>query len=348
MKNYRITLLFSILYVFISFFSHAQEKQYEVTCVAFYNLENLFDTIDQEDVNDAEFLPQGKNRWTGERYWQKIDNMAYVISKIAIKTVSSGPAVLGVSEIENRSVLEDLVKDQQIKERNYQIAHVDGPDRRGVDCALLYNPKFFKVDNIKSVRLFVPKDPDFKTRDQLVVRGKLLDEDFAFVVMHWPSRSGGKARSRPKRIATAQLARHITDSILSESPNCKVVLMGDLNDNPTDISIKKTLRTFANLKKANSNLLYNPAKNLYKQGIGSNAYRDTWSLFDQIIITQNLSNGDRSSLTFHQFKVMNEKFLLQTEGTYKGYPLRSFSSGVWLNGYSDHFPVYMYLVREKK
>lgn len=348
MKSYRIALLFSVLLATLFFSSHAQEKQYDVTCIAFYNLENLFDTIDQEDVNDAEFLPQGKNRWNGERYWQKINNMAYVISKIGTKTVSAGPAILGVSEIENRTVLEDLVKDPQIKDRNYQIAHIDGPDRRGVDCGLLYNPSFFQLQNIKSVRLFVPEDPDFRTRDQLVVCGKLLGEDFAFIVMHWPSRSGGEARSRPKRIATAELARHITDSLLAENPQRKVVLMGDLNDNPTDISVKKILGTFANIKKPEKNLLYNPAENFYKQGIGSNAYRDTWSLFDQIIMTSNLSVADRSTLAFFQFKVMNEKFLIQTDGAYKGYPLRSFSSGVWMNGYSDHFPVYMYLVREKK
>ncbi|MDD4847774.1 MAG: endonuclease/exonuclease/phosphatase family protein, partial [Bacteroidales bacterium] len=289
MKIFHYTLLFSFLFIIGVFHISAQEKQYEITCIAFYNLENLFDTIDQENVNDAEFLPQGKNRWTGDRYWEKIHNMARAISRIGIKTFASGPAILGVSEIENRTVLEDLVKDPQIKDRNYQIAHVDGPDRRGVDCGLLYNPKCFKLDNIKSVRLFVPEDPDFKTRDQLVVSGKLWGEDFSFIVMHWPSRSGGEARSRPKRIAAAELARQITDSLLAENPNRKVVLMGDLNDNPTDISIKKTLGTFAKQQKPISNLLFNPADDFYKKGIGSNAYRDTWSLFDQIIMTQNLS-----------------------------------------------------------
>lgn len=348
MKKHRIILLFSILYLINSVYIQAQEKQYEVTCIAFYNLENLFDTIDQKGVNDAEFLPQGKNRWTGERYWQKIHNMAHVISKIGTATIASGPAVLGVSEIENRSVLEDLVRDPQIKERNYQIVHVDGPDRRGVDCGLLYNPKFFKLEHTASVGLYLPEDTTFRTRDQLVVCGKLLGEDFAFIVMHWPSRSGGEARSRPKRIAAALLARRITDSLLAENPSRKVVLMGDLNDNPTDISIKKKLGTFSNLKKAAPNLLYNPTEIFYKQGIGSNAYRDTWSLFDQIIVTQNLLSKDRATLTFYQYKVMNEKFLIQTDGTYKGYPLRSFSGGGGTIGYSDHFPVYIYLLRNKK
>lgn len=347
MKYFCIILVFSILFFANITKGNAQEKQYEVTCVAFYNLENLFDTVHQPGVNDYEFLPTGSNRWTGTVYWQKIHNMGEAISKIGTKTVPSGAAILGVSEIENRSVLEDLVKDPQIKNKNYQIVHHDGPDYRGVDCALLYNPQYFKLENYASIRL-ITEDTAFRTRDQLVVCGKLLGEDFAFIVMHWPSRSGGEARSRPKRIATAELARKITDSLLNLNPNRKVVLMGDLNDNPTDISIKKHLRTFGDLSKANSNLLYNPADILYKKGIGSNAYRDTWSLFDQIIMTQNLSNGDRSSLTFHKYQIMNDKFLIQTDGQYKGYPNRSFSNGVWQNGYSDHFPVYVYLIREKK
>ena len=323
------------------------ERQYEVACVAFYNLENLFDTIHQEGVNDYEFLPDGKNKWNSEKYWSKIKNMAKVISQIGISSTPTGPVILGVSEIENRLPLEDLVNDPQIKERNYQIVHHDGPDRRGVDVALLYNPDFFTLDSYHSYTLHIPDMPDFRTRDQLLVKGKLMGEEFHFIVVHWPSRTGGEAKSRPLRVAAAGLAKHIFDSIMTVKPDAKIILMGDLNDDPNNESIAKVLKATSDQKKIETGkYLFNPSDALFKNGIGSLAYQDSWNMFDQMIMTPSIYSENKKALSYYHFKVFNERWLRQQSGKYKDYPMRTFSFGAWIDGYSDHFPVYTLLIRE--
>jgi hypothetical protein len=323
------------------------EKQYEVACVAFYNLENLFDTIHQEDVNDYEFLPDGKNKWNSEKYWSKISNMAKVISQIGTSSAPTGPVILGVAEIENRSPLEDLVNDPQIKERNYQIVHHDGPDRRGVDVALLYNPDFFVIDTFLTYVLTIPDMPDFRTREQLLVKGNLMGEEFHFIVVHWPSRTGGEAKSRPLRIAAATLTKHLFDSVMTVKPDAKIIMMGDMNDDPNNKSIAEVLKATADEKKiATGEYLFNPSEALHKNGIGSLAYKDSWNMFDQMIMTPVLYSESKQTLSYYQFKVFNRKWLRQSEGQYKDYPLRTFGNGAWQNGYSDHFPVYTLLIRE--
>ncbi|MDR0363993.1 MAG: endonuclease/exonuclease/phosphatase family protein [Bacteroidales bacterium] len=340
---------FALIIVFSCFSISAQgdEKQYEVVCVGFYNLENIFDTIHQEKVNDYEFLPNGKNKWNSEKYWSKVSNMAKVISMIAADVVPDGPAVLGVSEVENATPLKDIANDPQLKDRNYQFVHVDGPDRRGVDVALMYNPSYFKVDTFITYTLNMPDRPDFRTRHQLLVSGRLLGEEFHFIVVHWPSRSGGEEKSRPLRIASAELSKHIFDSIMAVKSNAKIVLMGDMNDDPVNKSIVNVLKATSDKKKLNKGgYLFNPSEALYKNGIGSLAYRDSWNFFDQIIVTPNVLSEDRSTWTYYQFKVFKEKFMIQQSGKYAGYPLRTFSGGAWTNGYSDHFPTYMLFIRK--
>ena len=184
----------------------AQEQQaYKVGLVGFYNLENLFDTINDPNKNDEEFLPQGLNQWNSEKYLSKLHNMAYAISTIGTDWSPDGVAVLGMCEMENRTVLEDLVAQPELKDRNYQIVHYNSPDRRGVDVGLLYNPKYFKLTNSKTYYTIIPDDPEFITRDQLVVSGLFDGEMMHFIVMHWPSRAGGEKRSMPGRIAAANL-----------------------------------------------------------------------------------------------------------------------------------------------
>lgn len=325
------------------------EKQYEIASIAFYNLENLFDTIHQEGVNDYEFLPEGKNKWNSEKYWNKITNMAKVISEIGSRSTTTGPIILGVAEVENRSPLEDLVKDPQIKERNYQIVHHDGPDKRGVDVALLYNPTFFVIDTFLTYTLTIPDMPDFRTREQLLVKGNLMGEEFHFIVVHFPSRMGGESKSRPLRIAAATLTKHIFDSIMSEKPNAKIIMMGDMNDDPTNESIATVLKATSDKEKISTEeYLFNPSETLYKDGIGSLAYKDSWNMFDQMIMTPVLYSENRETLTYYQFRVVNRKWLRQSSGQYKDYPLRTFADGAWQNGYSDHFPVHTLLIRELK
>jgi len=345
--NYLPLLLALLLSVYTGKTIAQTEKQYEVACIAFYNIENLFDTIHQDGVNDYEFLPDGKNKWNTEKYVNKIKNIAKVISQIGTSSTPTGPVVLGIAEVENRSPLEDLVNDPQIKERNYQIVHYDGPDRRGIDVALLYNPVFFALDTALSYTLNIPDMPDFRTRDQLLVKGKLMGEEFHFIVVHWPSRSGGEAKSRPLRIAAAELSKHLFDSIMTVKPDAKIILMGDMNDDPTNKSIATVLKATSDKKKiASGGHLFNPSGALHKNGIGSLAYQDSWNMFDQMIMTPSIYSENRQTLSYYQFKVFNEKWLRQPSGKYKDYPMRTFSFGAWINGYSDHFPVYVLLIRE--
>ena len=325
----------------------AQEKQaYKVGLVGFYNLENLFDTIDDPLKNDEEFLPNGANEWNTQKYMNKLHNMAYAISTIGTDWSPDGVAVLGMSEMENRTVLEDLVAQPELKDRNYQIVHYESPDRRGVDVGLLYNPKYFRLTNSKTYRTVVPNDPDFITRDQLVVSGLFDGEPMHFIVMHWPSRAGGEKRSLPGRVAAATLCRHIADSILNEDANAKIIMMGDFNDYPTNQSVTKYLRATGKINNLKDGEFYNPMYELHQKGIGTNYYRDVPGVLDQTILTPALLPGDYNSYQLKNAMVHNKEFLKQHGGKYNGYPFRTFGSGVWMGGYSDHFPVYVILLKK--
>ena len=346
MKNSSVFVQASIILLILSIFSSlqscAQEKKYLATTIAFYNVENLFDTIDDPNTNDAEFLPGGANRWTPQRYQAKLENMARVIAGIGNEMVKGGPAIIGLSEIENRGVLEDLINTPPLKELGYEIVHYDSPDRRGVDVGLLYKPSVFKVTNSTSNRLYMPGRTDFFSRDQLVVSGELLDEPISVIVNHWPSR-----RSGPEyREEAAKLSRHLSDSLMKAHKNAKIFVMGDLNDDPIDRSVAKVLGAKGKPADVKKGDLFNPMWQLHRDGIGSLAYRDAWNLFDQIIVSEPVLN-DSKGWKLHKAKVYNDTFLLQKDGPYAGYPFRTFAGGAYAGGYSDHFPVYLFLIREK-
>ncbi len=322
------------------------EKQVQAAIVGFYNLENLFDTIDDAAINDEEFLPDGANRWDSEKYLTKLERLSEVIDAIGKEDTPDGLAVLGISEIENISVIEDLVNTPRLRPYHFKIVHYDSPDRRGIDVGFIYREKYFEVTNSASYRLVIRDRPDFRTRDQLVVSGLLLGDPVHIIVNHWPSRRGGEKASRPLRNAAAGLSRHIADSLLLLDPEAKIIMMGDLNDNPTNESVKLIMRARGDEQRLRKGDFYNPMYKMYKQGLGSNAWRDTWSLFDQAIVSQGLLGDDYRSLKFFKAVIFNEGFLIQKEGRYKGYPWRTFGGGVWMGGYSDHFPVYLLLLKE--
>ncbi len=352
MKQNFITFSLAFL-VFFSFSlrSHqtiAQGKQYKVVTVAFYNLENLFDTLDTPDKNDIEFTPEGGYKWDAKKYKSKQENMSYVISQIGADITKTAPAIIGVSEIENRAVLEDLVKMPAIQKYNYNIVHYESPDKRGIDVALLYQPSLFKVTNTKSATLKVDGMDNFYTRDQLVVSGELDGEKIHVIVNHWPSRSGGEKRSKPLRNAAADLTRSLTDSIMNIDENAKIIIMGDLNDDPNNESLLKHLKAKKSIKSTEEGDLYNAVYPLFQQGVGSLAYRDKWNLFDQIIVSYPLLGDDKSTFKLYKTLIFNKDFLKQETGRYRGYPLRTHAGGVYKNGYSDHFPVYIYLIKEAK
>ena len=348
-----IILLFFSFFLAVSFpKSFAQtpveKKEFINAVIGFYNLENLFDTINTPGVNDEEFTPGGPNRWNAAKYFEKLENMAEVIEQIGQDLNPDGPAVLGVSEIENREVLIDLANRERINDRDYQVVHYEGPDRRGIDVAFFYQPKYFKYISSKPYRTIVPGRDDFRTRYQLLMTGELLGERIHFIVAHWPSRSGGEKASRPLRIAAADVARNIIDSIQAAEPGAKVMILGDLNDDPGDRSVRRHLRGNGNINKLKEDELYNPFYELHRKGIGSLAYRDSWNLFDQILLTPSLVGRDYEGFQFFRAEVFNPPFLRQPSGRFQGYPFRTYGGGVYLGGYSDHFPTYVYLIREKQ
>lgn len=327
-----------------------QDKKVATFGVAFYNLENLFDTINNNGKYDLEFSPQGNRKWDGKKYWSKIKNLGYAISQMTTKTTPTGPAVIGVSEIENITVLQDLVKDKAIADWNLQIVHHDSPDARGVDVGLLYNPKLFRVLKVENHRLEVPELPKFRTRDQMCVIGLMGTAQtgysrVAIIVNHWPSRRGGEAESSWLREAAARLNKQISDDLLKKFPDIGIITMGDMNDDPYNKSVSQVLGAVKNIKDTEPGSFYNPFWEKLDRGIGSYIYRGGWNLFDQIIINSNLVDG-KCGLKFIAAEVLNKQFLLQQDGQYKGYPLRTFSSGAWTNGYSDHLPTEVFFIKE--
>lgn len=349
MKKHTFLSVSIWLLLVVGFTAKAQEKQYSVSTIGFYNLENLFDTINQPDVNDEEFTPNGANLYTPAVYIDKLGKLEQVLSDIGTEFTPDGLAVFGVAEIENASVLKDLANQPKLKPRNYQYVHYNSPDLRGIDVALMYNPKYFKV--LYSQSLNVPlKDDDGTprhTRDVLYVYGMFIGEPMHFFVNHWPSRRGGEEASAPGRALAAQVAKICIDSIMKDNPNAKVVLMGDLNDDPVSPSVAKVLGAGANKEKTKKSELYNPWVGYYKEGIGTLAYNDAWNLFDQIIVSEAFLPMEQNGFFMHKALIYRKEFMIQNSGRYKGYPKRTYDFSVYLGGYSDHFPTYLVLLKSK-
>jgi hypothetical protein len=351
--------------------SNAQQKSYTIHTVAFYNFENFFDTKDDPAINDDEWTPSGDQHWTTEKYHQKLENLAHVLHEIGTTENPDSPTFIGGAEIENRGVLEDLIKQPQLIDKDYGIIHFDSPDKRGIDVALLYRKKHFQPTSFKNIPLIVYKnesqttpvakpESDEKTednnpinhdnnrvftRDQLLVTGFLDGEEINIIVNHWPSRSGGERRTSPYREAAGALNRKIIDSLQKINPSAKIVTLGDLNDSPTNKSVKIGLGAKAKKTEVQKLGIYNPFEDMAKQGMGSIANRDAWDIFDQIMVTESLLKNDYASFQFWKAGIYNKAFLIQKTGQFKGYPLRHSNNEV---GFSDHFPVYIYLIKEKK
>ena len=342
MKN---RTLLSLLFLFVLTTLSAQEKRYELYSVGFYNLENLFDTIHDKGKNDFEFLPDGANKWGTLKYTNKVKNMAKVLNEMGTDVLPVGMAAVGVSEIENSRVLKDLVEHEILAPRGWDFVHIEGPDKRGVDCALLYNPKLFKPISSK-LAPYTTEDNDttYKTRGFLIVSGEMGGEMVHIIVNHWPSRY---AKS-PARERAGTLVRMLKDSLMTEMPDSKVLIMGDMNDDPDNKSMKSCLgavREKEEIKSASD--LYNPWWNiLRKKGHGTHKYNGKWNLFDQIVLSGNAIGNNRSTLKLYKTEIFSRNYLFQQEGRYKGNTLRTHAGGVWLNGYSDHLPVIVYLVKE--
>lgn len=355
MKKIVKKLILALFLVGLGINLHAQEKKFQIQTIAFYNVENLFDTIRDPKIYDEEWTPDGAQAWTKKKYEKKIDNLTRVMSQIGTDENPNMPAIIGVAEIENRGVLEDLVQAPAMQPGDYGIVHYDSPDRRGIDVGLLYSKKHFVPTSTSAHTLYIydqlAKASDGKkkriyTRDQLLVTGLLDGEEIHFIVNHWPSRVGGEKASSPNREAAAALNVKIIDSLQAINPQAKVITMGDMNDGPLNKSIKKVL----NAKGGDKNSvqpqgLFNPMEKMAKDGLGTLAYRDAWDIFDQMILTEAYLQEGYDSWKYWKARIFKKPFMIQSTGQYKGYPLRNSNSEA---GFSDHFPVYVYLIREQK
>lgn len=344
--NHFIWILIFTLVCVSSGFSQQDTDQFKIVGIGFYNLENLFDTDDDPKILDEEYLPDGAKAWTLEKYNEKSANMAFVISEIGTEHVKQGLSLLGVAEVENRKVLEDLVAQPILKDRNYQIIHYDSPDFRGIDVALLYNPSHFTPLEHQAIDVVVYNgEKRRRTRDVLYVKGLLETDTVHVLVNHWPSRGGGPVTVK-QRNDVAALNRSVVDSINQVVPGSKIIVMGDLNDDPTSESIKKHIRATGKIKDAKKTGMFNPFEEMYRRGQGTLAYRDSWSLFDQIIISEGFTNKDAPGYYYFKANIFNKQYLVQKKGQYKGYPFRTFSGDEYQGGYSDHFPTYIYFVKK--
>lgn len=355
------TILLLAWAALLSCTASAQKKQFKIHTIAFYNTENLFDTINDAGYGDDEFLPKGEQAWTGEKYKTKLANIARVLSGIGTDENPESPTIIGLAELENRRVLEDLTKQQVLAEKGYGIVHFDSRDSRGTDVGFLYLKSAFRPVSYKNIPLVIkdslaaqePKpakkgvkkkpSPKLFTRDQLLVSGLLEGEEIHFIVNHWPSRYGGEKKSSPLREAAAALNIKIIDSLRRINKDAKIITMGDFNDGPYNNSITKVLKAKRFKEDAKQGELFNPMDALSRQGKGTVAYKDAWDLFDQILLSASLLSKDYSSFNYWKAGIYDKEYLRQPTGRYRGYPLRN---GNGEAGYSDHFPVYVYLIKQ--
>lgn len=318
----------------------------------FYNLENLFDTIDNEGVKDEEFLPTSKKHYGTKIYNAKLHNMAKVIADVAKKNKDQFPIVIGVAEVENKGVLVDLLNQPDLKDSGLDIMHRDSRDLRGIDVAFLYRADLFRL---RGMRMFpIPQQPidghEYITRDVISMWGTISNEKFFFMCCHWPSRRGGSEASDFRRVDAAKVVHHIADSLKVNEPDTRVVIMGDFNDDPFNNSLYNELGGKGTLEEAANTGYFNPFYAILKDGVGTLRYHGKWNLFDNIIVSSNLVNGEKGTLQLlkdNQDKyygfTFRAPYLFNQSGKYKGGPHRSWAGPNWLDGYSDHLPVYVHI-----
>ncbi|MBQ8050729.1 MAG: endonuclease/exonuclease/phosphatase family protein [Bacteroidaceae bacterium] len=326
------------------------EKKYGLYPVAFYNLENIFDTIHDQGKNDYEFLPNGSYHWDKNKYENKVRNMARVLAELGTDKVPGGASIIGVSEVENARVMNDLIHQPALQARGMRFIHIEGPDKRGVDCALIYNPKAFKPTKwFLQPYVYENGDTTRATRGYLTVQGTIDGDPLTVIVCHWPSRG---ATSYFRELAGKQV-RQLTDSIRQADPQQRIIVMGDMNDDPDNASMAKKLGARRNMKDVQEGDFFNPWWELLRgKGQGTLTYQGGWNLFDQIVLSRNLldvkGRKDYRHLTLYAWHIFRRDYLIQQEGRYKGSPKRTTSSGVWVNGFSDHLPTVTYLIKEIK
>lgn len=338
----RIKFLVTSVLLTLTFISYSQHISNGLNIV-FYNVENLFDTIDDPTTSDEEFTPDGGRYWTNWRFYNKISN----ISKVILS--SSGwdsPAIIGLCEVENRWVLEKLVSETPLKTKAYKIIHKESPDHRGIDVALLYDPGLFYPLTYRHIPLKNKNGEIKRTREILYVRGVLNKKDTIHIYTnHWPSRYGGLLETKAERNKAARALRHDIDTILLDHHNPKIIILGDFNDQPEDESLMKVLRANPYEKPIRNTELYNLSYNWVSMEKGTLKYRTQWSVFDQIIVSGSFINSHSGYRTGKEnASIVNQSFLYERDERYGGTrPWRTYYGYKYLGGFSDHLPVLLKL-----
>lgn len=315
----------------------------KIITAAFYNIENLFDTINDPTIDDEEFLPTGTKKWDSEKYFKKLENISTVVSSINKDEL---PEIIGFAEIENRSVLEDLIKTDLLKNGNYQIIHKDSPDSRGIDVALLYRPDEIKYISHKFIPFSADYQLEYQLRDILYMKGVLNKKDTIHIfVNHWKSRSGGEKETEIQRISQAQNLRDQVDQILAANKNVKILIMGDLNDGPRNTSIFESLK--ANNNSSDYHNLFNLMLSQADAGKGTNAYRNTWTMLDNLIVSQSfLDNNTGFVVQGNTGHIFDADWITFTNNKGEKSPNRTYGGNNYFGGYSDHYPVYVTFVKK--
>lgn len=304
-----------------------------------YNVENLFDTIDDKGVIDEEFLPTGKLKWNSERYKIKLDHLVEAITM----NLPENPIIIGLVEIENKGVLVDLKKTGRLAKTNYEIAHKNSPDARGIDCGLLYDKSCFKLIKMENLKVSIDSIPDFKTRDILYVKGQLQGGKIIHLfVNHWPSRRGGEGESEIRRIQAAKVARAKVEAILKADPKANIVLMGDFNDHPDNVSIQQVLK--AKEVTETTADLFDLFADDQKAGKGTHNFKGEWGILDHFIVSKALYDGSNGiALSPNDGKIVYEEKLLFTGKDGSKKPSTTYGGPNYYGGYSDHLPIQLIL-----
>ncbi len=315
--------------------------------ILFYNVENLFDTINDPQIRDGEFTPDGSKHWTYYRYREKLNHIA----KVLMNTEQwEPPAVAGFCEVENRGVLEDLISSTSLLKFNYGIVHRESPDERGIDVALIYRKDLVEIIGSRALAVRFPYDTADRTRDILLATAVVGNDTLHFFVNHWPSRYGGLEASQPDRLEAAKVLRKAVDSLLAVDPMKKIIIMGDFNDGPENKSIYEILGargTPDSLDK--SHPLFNFMYELkFSEGLGSHRYRGEWNTLDQFIVSKGLLEGKKWKAGTDAAEILHYPFLLTDDTRNPGsMPFRTYAGSRYLGGYSDHLPILLTLHYQK-
>ena len=320
-------------------FSQKNEKTFVVVS---FNVENLFDTANAAGFDDDAFTPTGEKEWTYERYEKKLDDLARVILSIPEKEL---PAIIGLAEVENRKVLEDLVSNRGMRRGDYEILHEEDQDPRGIECALLYRPEFFKYKSHEIIPIEDPVDPDYLYRGILHVKGTGPDGSSLHIYMnHWKSRSGGQRETERQRMFSAITLRKQLDMLLSRESGFKVIIMGDFNDEPTNRSLTNGLSASNKRRNIQFGDHYNLFYDMHNiQGEGTYNFQGNWNMLDQVLVSYNLLNQERGLTTgFDGGHILKEEWMLYESEKYgEKLPSATYGGPEYFGGPSDHLPVYV-------